>query len=55
MEEGKKPKGDVWEDGDGVRWVGGNDTTIVAVPGVLKYLDVELSAMGIRLKYKVGP
>jgi DNA-directed RNA polymerase I subunit RPA2 len=25
------------------------------VPGVLKYLDVELAAMGIKLKYNVGP
>ncbi|RKF55606.1 DNA-directed RNA polymerase I subunit RPA2 [Golovinomyces cichoracearum] len=46
---------EVWEDGDGQRWVGGENTTIVAVPGVLKYLDVELAAMGIKLKYNVGP
>ena len=45
--------GEVWEDGEGGRWVGGEDTTIVAVPGVLKYLDVELAAMGIKLKYNV--
>lgn len=45
----------VWDDGQGVRWVGGDDTTIVKVPGVLKYLDVELAAMGIKLKYNVGP
>jgi hypothetical protein len=25
------------------------------VPGVLKYLDVELSAMGVRMKYNIGP
>jgi DNA-directed RNA polymerase I subunit RPA2 len=48
-------KGEVWEDGDGQRWIGGDETTIVAVPGVLKYLDVELAAMGIKLKYNVGP
>lgn len=48
-------QGEVWEDGEGTRWVGGDDTTIVAVPGVLKYLDVELAAMGIKLKYNVGP
>ena len=47
--------GDIWEDGDGQRWVGGEDTTVVAVPGVLKYLDVELAAMGIKLKYNVEP
>ncbi|CAL3973211.1 unnamed protein product [Diplocarpon coronariae] len=48
-------KGEIWEDGEGQRWIGGDDTTIVAVPGVLKYLDVELAAMGIKLKYNVGP
>ncbi|KAH8814843.1 hypothetical protein F5884DRAFT_152790 [Xylogone sp. PMI_703] len=47
--------GEVWEDGEGQRFVGGDDTTIVAVPGVLKYLDVELAAMGIKLKYNVEP
>lgn len=46
---------EIWEDGDGQRWIGGNDTTVVAVPGVLKYLDVELAAMGIKLKYNVTP
>ncbi|KAF7907777.1 uncharacterized protein EAF01_005363 [Botrytis porri] len=53
--EGKLGGGEVWEDGKGQRWVGGEDTTVVAVPGVLKYLDVELAAMGIKLKYNVGP
>ncbi|CZR68875.1 DNA-directed RNA polymerase I polypeptide 2 [Phialocephala subalpina] len=48
-------KGEIWEDGEGQRWVGGEETTIVAVPGVLKYLDVELAAMGVKLKYNVGP
>lgn len=48
-------KGEIWEDGEGGRWVGGEDTTVVAVPGVLKYLDVELAAMGIKLKYNVEP
>lgn len=43
----------VWEDGDGNRFVGGDNVTIVVVPGVLRYLDVELAAMGIRLKFKV--
>lgn len=48
-------RGEIWEDGDGQRWTGGDNTTIVAVPGVLKYLDVELAAMGIKLKYNVEP
>ncbi|EHK97205.1 putative DNA-directed RNA polymerase I subunit RPA2 [Glarea lozoyensis 74030] len=46
---------EVWEDGSGQKYAGGDDTTIVTVPGVLKYLDVELAAMGIKLKYNVGP
>ncbi|KAL0475805.1 DNA-directed RNA polymerase [Neurospora intermedia] len=45
--------GEIWEDGSGTQWIGGENTTIVAVPGALKYLDVELAAMGIKLKYKV--
>jgi DNA-directed RNA polymerase I subunit RPA2 len=46
---------DVWEDGNGGKFVGGDDTTIVNVPGVLRYLDVELSAMGVKMKFSVGP
>ncbi|PGG99077.1 hypothetical protein AJ80_09409 [Polytolypa hystricis UAMH7299] len=46
-------RADVWEDGEGKRFVGGDDTTIVAVPGVLRYLDVELAAMGVRMTFKV--
>ena len=48
-------KSDIWEDGTGSKWVGGEDTTMVTIPGVLKYLDVELSAMGIKMKFKVDP
>jgi DNA-directed RNA polymerase I subunit RPA2 len=46
---------DVWEDGNGGKFVGGDDTTIVNVPGVLRYLDVELSAMGVKMKFRVEP
>ncbi|KAJ5809512.1 DNA-directed RNA polymerase I subunit RPA2 [Penicillium pulvis] len=46
-------RAEAWEDGDGLRYVGGDDVTIVAVPGVLRFLDVELAAMGIRMKFKV--
>jgi DNA-directed RNA polymerase I subunit RPA2 len=46
---------DSWEDGSGERFVGGDDTTIVNVPGVLRYLDVELSAMGVKMKFGVEP
>lgn len=46
-------RAETWEDGDGLRYVGGDDVTVVAVPGVLRYLDVELAAMGIRMKFWV--
>ncbi|KAJ5088411.1 DNA-directed RNA polymerase I subunit RPA2 [Penicillium angulare] len=46
-------RAEAWEDGDGLRYVGGDDVTVVAVPGVLRFLDVELAAMGIRMKFKV--
>ena len=49
------PKSLVWEDGEGGRWEGGDDTTVVVVPGVLRYLDVELSAMGVRMRFNVEP
>lgn len=49
------PKSECWEDRKGDRWFGGDEVTMVAVPGVLKYLDVELAAMGIRMKFKVDP
>jgi len=46
---------DIWEDGQGSKFVGGQDTTVVAVPGVLRYLDVELAAMGVKMKFSVEP
>lgn len=51
----KDGDGEIWEDGSGLKWVGGDNTTVVAVPGVLKYLDVELSAMGVRMRFNIGP
>ncbi|KAL2757164.1 hypothetical protein ACRALDRAFT_1049371 [Sodiomyces alcalophilus JCM 7366] len=48
-----KVEGEVWEDGQGHQWVGGDNTTVVVVPGALKFLDVELAAMGVKLKYRV--
>lgn len=45
----------IWEDGQGNKFVGGINTTTVAIPFVLKYLDSELTAMGIRLRYNVEP
>ena len=46
---------DVWEDGRRKKFRGGEDVAIVAVPGVLRYLDVELAAMGVRMRFKVEP
>ncbi|KAF2640442.1 beta and beta-prime subunits of DNA dependent RNA-polymerase [Massarina eburnea CBS 473.64] len=46
-------KSEVWTDGQGIRYQGGDDITVVAVPGVLKYLDVELASMGVRMKFRV--
>lgn len=48
-------KADCWEDGQGERWMGGSNVTVLAVPGVLKYLDVELAAMGVKMKYNIDP
>ncbi|KAL9622874.1 MAG: hypothetical protein Q9160_002800 [Pyrenula sp. 1 TL-2023] len=48
-------KSKIWEDGHGQRYVGGEDTTLVTVPGVLRYLDVELSAMGVKMKFGITP
>jgi DNA-directed RNA polymerase I subunit RPA2 len=55
MAEGNESKSEVWTDGQGIRWTGGEDVAVVAVPGVLKYLDVELASMGVRLKFNVQP
>lgn len=53
--KGHEAKSEMWEDGLGGKWVGGEDTTVIAVPGVLKYLDVELAAMGVRMNFKIKP
>ncbi|KAF2862252.1 beta and beta-prime subunits of DNA dependent RNA-polymerase [Piedraia hortae CBS 480.64] len=44
-----------WMDRQGEKRAGGDDVRLVAVPGVLRYLDVELSAMGVRLRFEVEP
>ncbi|KAK9481232.1 hypothetical protein V1514DRAFT_3371 [Lipomyces japonicus] len=46
---------DEWEDGLGNRYKGGKNTTTVAIPYVLRYLDVELAAMGVKMKFNVEP
>ncbi|ODQ82708.1 hypothetical protein BABINDRAFT_159233 [Babjeviella inositovora NRRL Y-12698] len=51
----KTDSADVWEDGQGNKFVGGSNCTTVAIPFVLKYLDSELAAMGIRMRYNVEP
>lgn len=48
-------RAECWEDRKGEKWFGGDQVTLVAVPGVLRYLDVELAAMGVRMKFEVGP
>jgi len=48
-----KLDGEIWEDGQGHQWIGGDNTTTVVVPGALKFLDVELAAMGVKLKYRL--
>jgi DNA-directed RNA polymerase I subunit RPA2 len=53
--DGITSKADVWMDGQGMRFSGGENIGVVAVPGVLKYLDVELASMGVKLKFKVEP
>ncbi|KAI7025631.1 DNA-directed RNA polymerase I subunit, partial [Hortaea werneckii] len=49
------PKNECWEDRKGQKWYGGDDCTLVAVPGVLRFLDVELAAMNVGLRFKVEP
>ncbi|GMM31362.1 DNA-directed RNA polymerase I core subunit [Martiniozyma asiatica (nom. inval.)] len=46
---------DAWVDGSGKWFQGGSNVGMVAVPFVLKYLDSELAAMGIKLRYNVEP
>ncbi|CAG89744.1 DEHA2F22902p [Debaryomyces hansenii CBS767] len=46
---------EIWQDGQGKKFVGGENTTTVAIPFVLKYLDSELAAMGIKMRYNVEP
>ncbi|KAL2154747.1 hypothetical protein VTH82DRAFT_3423 [Thermothelomyces myriococcoides] len=48
-----KMDGEIWEDGQGVQWIGGENTTMVVVPGALKFLDVELAALGVKMKFRV--
>ena len=50
---GLEPRTEIWEDGTGMRWTGGEDVVSVVVPGVLRYLDVELASMGVKMKMNV--
>lgn len=49
------PATECWLDRSGQKWHGGDEVAQVAIPGVLRFLDVELAAMGIRLNFKVAP
>jgi DNA-directed RNA polymerase I subunit RPA2 len=51
--KGWESRAETWEDAQGMRFVGGEDVALVAVPGVLRYLDVELAAMGVRMRFLV--
>lgn len=46
---------EIWEDGQSNKFIGGSDTTTIGIPFVLKYLDSELAAMGIRMRYNITP
>ncbi|ODQ66872.1 DNA-directed RNA polymerase I [Nadsonia fulvescens var. elongata DSM 6958] len=48
-------EGQLWEDGQGTKFVGGENTSTIAIPFVLKYLDSELAAMGIKMRFNVEP
>lgn len=46
---------DAWEDGLGNRFLGGDDIAEIAMPFVLRYLNAEFAAMGVRLRFGVSP
>jgi len=52
---GMESQSDIWRDGHGFHRVGGENVRLVAIPNVLRYLDVELAAMGMKLKFQVTP
>nr|AGQ04601.1 RNA polymerase I second largest subunit [Starmerella bacillaris] len=45
---------DTWEDGQGTKFQGGSKIATVAIPFVLRYLDSELGAMGISMRFGVA-
>lgn len=47
--------GETWEDGDGQKWRGGSDVRMIAIPAVLRFLDAELMAMGVRMRFDICP
>jgi DNA-directed RNA polymerase I subunit RPA2 len=52
--DGLEKQGEVWEDGGGLRWKGGENTAVVALPHVFKYLAAELACMSIKLSCKTS-
>lgn len=46
---------ETWEDGAGIKYTGGEDMTVIPIPGVLRYLDVELAAMGVGMRFEIKP
>jgi DNA-directed RNA polymerase I subunit RPA2 len=55
MASGLESKSDIWQDGFGEKWIGGEDIALVAVPGVLRLLDVELASMGVKMRFNIEP
>jgi DNA-directed RNA polymerase I subunit RPA2 len=52
---GTETRDETWEDGLGRKWIGGDKCRVIAVPGVLRYLDTELASMGVKMKYRIDP
>nr|ALK02048.1 RNA polymerase I second largest subunit [Starmerella magnoliae] len=52
---GGADRDEVWEDGQGTRFIGGDKISTIAIPFVLRYLDSELAAMGVKMRFDVSP
>ena len=52
LAEGFETHGEVWLDGSGTGWKGGENVAVVALPHVFKYLAAELACMSIKLSCK---
>ncbi|CAB66435.2 DNA-directed RNA polymerase I complex subunit Rpa2 [Schizosaccharomyces pombe] len=50
---GLEDTSDIWQDGSGKKFVGGTNTTLIALPSVFNYLTAELTAMNIKMMLEV--